>query len=157
MTNPNSRISDPSEFVSNPGERFRDIYTPYVCDDGTIVLKVVDKEDIRAKINSERELTDIACIVKRLQLGDTSALNPYEPMYGDFTKLPKTMAEALNLSINAEKAFEHLPKETRAQFEYSYSKWLASAGSADWLDKMNAIKAIVSENNTEVSTDEQKQ
>lgn len=109
MRNKFARVSDPNEYVSNPGSTIKVEYSPKVLSDGRIELKPSGKIDIKAMINSQRELTDINYIVKQIENGNYDVINPVEPFYGDSTKFPQTYAEVLQLRIDAEKSFYELP------------------------------------------------
>lgn len=136
MRNPNARVSDPHEFITCSGDQFHITYSAKIMEDGTIFLKESGKDDIQAMINSYRDQTDMAYILRQLQLGDTSVLRD-GAMYGDFTVMPNNMLEAMQLMIDGEKAFYELDLETRQKFDNNYRQWMMSAGSEDWLKKMN--------------------
>lgn len=135
MRNNKAAVSDPNQFYTSPGSEDHVIYSPRVNPDGTVSLFESGRESIKERINSFREQTDIAYILKRLQLGDTSVLRS-DGAYGDFTQMPKTFAEALQLQIDGEKKFMQLPLDVRNEFDNDFRKWFASAGSEDWLNKM---------------------
>lgn len=139
MRNINAKVSDPKEFVTCPGDRYHTIYSPRVLENGTIELVETGKDDIQEMIDSQREQTDIHYIIKRLQMGDTSVLNQREPMYGDFTKFPKTQAEILQLMIDAKYEFEHLPLEDRNKFDGDFNKWFVSLGRVDDVIKEDVV------------------
>ena len=144
MRNPNAKVSDPNIFATCPGEDEHILYASKIMPDGTIKLTPSGKESISEKINAEKEFTDISYIVSRLQAGDTSMLRD-GAVYGDFTKAPSSLAEALQLKIDAETAFYALPKEVRAKFNNNVNLWIMEAGEDDWNEKMNIIKEKVEE------------
>lgn len=146
MTNPNSRIVNPNDFKSNPGSQFEVLYDTKVLDDGSIVLRESGKRDLKAEINSFKDQTDIAYIIKQLQLGNSSVLNPRTPMYDDFTGAPRDLREAMQIMIDGEKAFYQLDLDTRQKFDNDFRKWLVSAGSDQWLRNMNIVKDNVVSN-----------
>lgn len=155
MRNKNAKVSDPNKFVTSAGDRFHITYAAKVEPDGLISLAPSGKEDIQEYINSFRDSTDMNFILNRLAVGDTSVLNQKQAIFGDFTKLPKTYAETLQLVIDAEHNFYELPLDVRNKFDNNYQKWFATAGSQFWLDAMGitsepaAVK--VSESESEVS------
>lgn len=136
MRNKNAKVSDPNSFVTCPGDEYHVLNEARLNSDGTITLVPGQKESIKDKINSFASTTDLTYVMQRLAVGDTSVLNRDTPIYGDFTNAPKSMAEALQIQIDAKKAFGALPIETKNKFNNSYEAWLMSAGSADWLQKM---------------------
>lgn len=139
MRNPNACVSDPNSFCTEPGSRFRTLYSAKVRADGSLDVQESGKEDIQDYIESFRDSTDISFVLKQLALGNTSVLNQSAAQYGDFTHMPRTMAEAMQLQIDAEREFYKLPLDVRGKFENDFRRWLVSAGSADWLDKMGFV------------------
>ena len=101
MRNEFAKVFDPNSFSTNPGDRYHTIYSPKIKQNGIIQLVESGKEDIQEMIDSFRDSTDMAFIVNRLMAGDTSVLNQAPAMYGDFTDMPKTYAEALQMVIDA--------------------------------------------------------
>lgn len=140
MRNKNSKFSDPNKFETCCGSDDAIIYDPILNADGTVSLIPSGKESISQKINSFKEQCDISYIIKRLEVGDTTVLNQAKAMYGDFTDMPKTMAEALQLHINAEKMFDRLPVEVKQKFNNSFNKWFMSFGSDEWKTLMTIEK-----------------
>lgn len=130
---------DPNNFISDPGSPIHILYAPVVLDDGSIVLKESGSEDIQDYIDSFRDQTDMRFIVKRLEMGDNSVFVGKDPMYGDFTHIPKSSLEALQLVLDAEKKFDLLPLDVRNSFDNDFRKWFASAGSDDWYAKMDSV------------------
>lgn len=139
MRNKYAYVSDPNDFKTCPGSPIHVLYSPRLASDGSLELVASGKENIQDKIESFREQTDFAYILKRLELGDTSVVNVGVPMFGDFTQMPKTMAEAMQLQIDAEKEFNKLPLAVRNSFDHDFKRWLATAGSSDWIDKMRPV------------------
>lgn len=153
MRNKNAVVSDPNSFVTDPGSRYHIIYDPVVKPDGTIVLEESGKDDIQEFIDSFRDQTDMTFILKRMALGDLSVLTQKTPMYGDFTNMPKTYAEALQLVMDAEKQFMLLPLDVRNKFDNDYRKWFATSGSDVWMESMAPVLPQ-KETEEEVKSDE---
>lgn len=140
MRNKFARVPDDfTSFKSPVGDLFHEVLSPSFRSDGIIELKVSDRIDIKKEINSYRDETDMSYILSRLMVGDDSVLNPRPPMYGDFTDLPSSYAEMLNMVIDGERYFNSLPLETRNKFDNDRGKWFASIGSETWLDKMGLV------------------
>lgn len=137
MRNKNACVSDPHDFITCSGEQDRIIYKTKVMPDGTLDIQPSGKESIQAKIESFRPQTDMAFILKQMQLGNLDVLNGAHGSYGDFTQMPKTMAEAMQLRIDAEDAWYKLPVDTRAKFDHDLNKWLATAGTKEWSEIMS--------------------
>lgn len=139
MRNPEARVSDPNEFVCDPGSPIRPVYSGKVMKDGKIELTETGTEDIQEKIDSYRDTCDMAFILRQLALGDTSVINAKDPMYGDFTKAPSSLMEAKQMMIDGEAAFMKLPLEVRNEFENNFMNWLFSAGTEEWVKKMESL------------------
>lgn len=124
------------EIFTNPGSRYRDVYTPNISKDGIIELVVTGKEDLVEYMNSFRDSTDPEILIQRFMNGDTSALSGGNPMFLDLLGAPKTLAEAYALNARAQKAFEGLPDSIRSKFDNSFYKFLECAGTQEWFDTL---------------------
>lgn len=132
------RYADNS-FVSDPGDPIQIVYSPTVNEDGTIDLVETGKIDLDAQIQSYKESTDIRTILARCAEGDMSGLNVRTPLYGDFTKMPKTYAEALQLKIDADNLFYSLPPEIRQKFDNDTNKFFAQSGTQEWYENIEGV------------------
>lgn len=139
MRNPKAAVSDPNEFVSDPGSRIHTLYSSKVLKNGIIELTPSGSEDIQEKIDSYRDSTDMAFIIHHLLAGDESVLYQKSAMYGDFTKAPESLAEAQQMLIDGEAAFMQLPLETRQKFDNNFRAWLFQAGSEGWIKAMQPV------------------
>jgi hypothetical protein len=102
---------------------------------GVKELEEVKKVNVYEKIQSVRAGTSIAEMVERYERGDISAisnnLSASKAVYGDFTNAPKTLMEAQNTLIKAEKYWGRLPVEVRNDFG-TYENFLASIDNGDY-------------------------
>ncbi len=121
---------------SNPGERFHVTHKLIVDQDGTYDLKVSGKVDTYSEIQSWRESCDLKVLLQRYANGDTNALNRKQLLYGDFTTMPKTLAEYQQMQVNVEQAFDSLPAEQRSKFGNSSSRFVASFGSPEFFEAL---------------------
>lgn len=153
MRNAFAKVRDPHEFVSESGVDLNPVYSTVVDDDGSFRVVKAGTYSIQQKIDSNRETCDLSVIVSRLLAGDTSVVNR-EVMFGDFTKFPSSYRDMLQLRIDAEKHFYQLPVEDRAKFDYDVNKYIAQAGSEDWLKKLGYIKEVNEKIEEEVKADE---
>lgn len=135
--NPYATISDANSFVTPSGDEYHIIYSSVLQDDGTIVLEPTSREPIQERINSYAAVTDMSYILAQLRNGNTSVLNRGAPIFGDFTEIPKTYAEALQLVIDGRAYFDALPLSVRSKFDNSFEKWFSTAGSPDWFECMS--------------------
>lgn len=125
------------QYVSDPGSRYRDVFTPSIAKDGQIELVVTGKEDLVELMNSYKDSCDPTILAERFLAGDETALRQGNPAFMDLLGAPKTLAEAYQLNFRAEAAFEKLPAEVKSKFENNYYKFVESAGSPEWY---NALK-----------------
>lgn len=144
MRNVHSRVPNPADFISHPGDLFQPIYSASFSADGSIKLVESDRLDIKREINSHLPLTDMNYILSRLFAGDDSVLTTKVPMYGDFTSFPRTYVEMLDLVQKGEEAFNSLPLDVRAKFDNDRYKWFASIGSDSWFDAMGVSRETIS-------------
>lgn len=127
---------DRDRFRSCVGRRSKPVYASSYDDAGRLVLKKTGEEDFYDYIQSHAESVDINVIQAKIAAGDASVLTRRQGVFADFTEMPSTYAEMLNMVHQAEAAFDSLPLETRQAFDMSMSNWLASYGSKDWIQKM---------------------
>lgn len=123
-------------FYSNPGSPIHDIYGPVVGENGEVYLEKQGEENIQEFIDSFRDSTDIHVIVKRIQAGEEELLRKRPGSFGDFTQMPKTYAEALQLQIDAKNTFDGLSEDVKAKFNYDPNQFFAQAGTKDWFEKI---------------------
>ena len=125
---------------SNAGDPIHIIYSPVVDQFGNIDLVASGKENTDDIINSYAQYCDINYILEAVANGDLSGLNKVRGMYGDFTEMPKTYAEFLQLQIDSNKMFEKLPPEVKKKFDNDPNKFMCDAGSEDWLSKIGIVE-----------------
>lgn len=134
------RSVDPKEFISNSGSPIHVLYSAKVEKDGTVVLEKVGEENTDEMIQAAKASTDIETIISYFnQTGDETVLNRYSKNYGDFTKIPKTLAEFLQLRIDSENFFNALPAEIKQQFDNDSNKFFAQAGEESWYKKIEPV------------------
>lgn len=129
-----------NSFVTNPGSSVKQKYAPHVDPDGTITLVEDGIEDWQEYINSFKESSEISSVVARfIDTNDPSVLNVKEGMYGDFTKFPKTYAEALQLKIDADRMYDSLPVEFKEKFDSDRNKFFALSGTPEWYENLTGL------------------
>ena len=121
---------------TDSGSPIHTLYAPVVDEDGNVDLVESGKENTDEYIQSFKESCDMEVIIQKFLAGDSSALNKKAAMFGDFTKMPKTYAEVLQLQIDAKKAFDELPVETKEKFDNDINKFLVNAGETEWFEKL---------------------
>lgn len=132
----------PTQFYSgrvfaNPGDPVHVLYSPVFNDDGSMDLKPSGTEDIPSIIDSHRQSVDIHVLLKQYsETGDLNVFNRKKPQFGDFTAVPKTYAEMLQMVMDAKALFESLPVEQRAKFNHDPNEFVAQFGTAAWSEKL---------------------
>lgn len=121
---------------SKVGSGVKILYAPVFDENGVMDLVESGREDLYAYIQSHKDSCDIHVILKRYSEGDPSVLSKVQGMYGDFTNMPQTYAEALNAIISAENYFNTLPVDVRAKFGHSFQQFLVSMDKPDFLERM---------------------
>lgn len=144
-----------AEFLATPsGERYHEQFVGKLDKEtGDIKLVSVGKVDVYAEIQSHQGEADINNLIARAEAGDLSAFS--SAVFGDFTNLPGSYAEALNVVIEAEREFNHLPQEIKDQFDNDWHKYISLAGTDAWYEKFGIVKK--EDVKEEVKTDEQEQ
>lgn len=133
------RFADNS-FVTCPGSPEHILYAPKVLPSGEIELVPSGVENTDDKIQSFAESTDIRMILARVEAGDMTALQARpRGSFGDFTEMPKTFAEVLQLQIDSKNLFDSLPKDIKDKFNGDSLQFFAQAGSDEWLEKLDPV------------------
>lgn len=127
---------DRLEIFSNPGDPIKVDYIGQYDENGEIDLVQTGEHSFYDEIQSHRDSCDLQLILKRFLDGDESALARRQGMYGDFTSMPKTYMEMLNMSIKAEQMFSELPVEVKERFGNNFALWLNEVNTEDWARKM---------------------
>lgn len=143
MRHPSASVRDPNTFVSSSGDTFHLRFSPRVLENGEIKLVESGKDDIKAMINSFRASTDMSFILQRLAVGDSSVLSQRPGIFGDFTQMPTTYAEALQLVIDGRREFDFLPLDVKNSFNNDFRQFLASAGTPEWAEKLSSLRPDV--------------
>lgn len=139
------------KFVSDPGSRYRPVYTSEIKDDGTIELIQTGVEDLQEMYNAQRVTCDINVLVQQYMSGDESALSRGNPVFLDLLGAPKSLMEAYQLQNRAQQAFENLPVEYREKFGFDFNKFIATAGTPEWFENLKISKEQVKESDSSES------
>lgn len=131
------RIDDPHVlFESCPGSPDVIKWYKTVDDDGYECLKECGVESLYDEIQSHKDSVDIHVILAKYAAGDLSALSRRQGMYGDFSEVPTSLVEVIQMVNEAERTFMELPLDVRDSFDNSLAVWLAQYGGPDWMRKM---------------------
>lgn len=129
-----------NDLFTNPGDPIHIIFRPVVDKEGNINLEEAGKENTDDIIQADAPSCDIQLILAQCAAGDMSALNKVQGMYGDFTMMPKTYAEMLQLQIDSHKMFESLPIDVKKQFDNDPNKFFVQAGNKEWFEKLGYVQ-----------------
>lgn len=133
------KFSDCKKFPSNPGDRVHILYESKVFPDGTIELVQCGKEDFQDFIESWTDSCDMTHVLTQLRNGDLSVLNQRPGMYGNFTEMPSTLAEFMQLQIDSDRMFDSLPIDVKQEFDNDKNKFFAQAGNQEWYEKLKPV------------------
>lgn len=121
--------SDRERIPSKTGKPVRPQYSAYYDKNGTLELEVVGEENIYEQIQSHRDSVDIHLLLKRFtQTGDSSLFQRAQGFYGDYSEMPKTYQEVLNMDIQTRQFFDLLPVSIKNVYNDSYSEFLVHLG-----------------------------
>lgn len=151
---------DSLDFPTCCGSRFREDFVGKLDKEtGVISLISVGKTDLFEQIQSYKDETDLNSLIKRAENGDLSAFS--SAVFGDFTQMPETYADALNVVIEAEREFNGLPSDIKEKFNGDFHQYIVTAGSPEWLEKFGIVNSDADQEQhekvKEVKSDEQKQ
>lgn len=127
---------DPSEYVTCPGDPNQQTYK-YEIIDGVKQLVPDSFTDTQAFIQSFAESADIHTIIARFMAGETEVLDVKKGFYADVRTFPTTYAEIYSHIQEAQRTFDALPVDVKAEFDNSYMKYFDEYGSPGWLDKIS--------------------
>lgn len=138
------------------GSRYHEQYVGKLDKEtGDIRLVSVGKIDVYAEIQSHEQEADINVLINRAMNGDLSAFK--SAVFGDFTDMPESYADALNVVIESEREFNHLPQEIKDKFDNDWHKYLVTAGSPEWYEKFGIVADPQKTEKKEVSENESEQ
>lgn len=111
------------------GSGMKPTFKMHVDEDGKRELRKNGEYNLYAEIQSYKDSVSIDYILARFTNGDETALSRVQGIYGDFTEMPRTMAELQQRVIDAEALFNNLPLEMREQYNFSASEFFAQLDS----------------------------
>lgn len=123
------------------GSRIKKLYAPRFDENGVMDLVEKGEENLYEYIQSHKDSVDINTLLRRYAQGDSDALSRVQAAYGDFTGLPSTYADLLNAVNDGKQYFESLPVDVRAQFNHSFSEFMASMDGPDFWRKLGVVQS----------------
>ena len=90
--------------ASESGSGLRQLYIPCFVD-GCLTIEESGVFDLQEQINANASSCDINVLVARYNAGDLTALSRRQGMFGDFTSVPDSYRQALEIVKGFESAF----------------------------------------------------
>ena len=125
MRNIFSKVSDPGEFCTPPGDPIHHICTGRF-NGKTLSVVETGTEDIQQSIQAHAPFTDLRYMLSRLSVGDNSVLSSRQPIYGDFSGLFDNPIDAINAVNDARSRFDLLSSEEKKACNNDWRVWFAS-------------------------------
>lgn len=125
MRNPFSKVSNPGEFFTPPGDPIHHICTGRFNGKSLTVVET-GTEDIQQSIQAHAPFTDLRFMLSRLSVGDQSVLSSRQPMFGDFSGLFDNPIDAINAVNDARSRFDLLSAEEKKACNNDWRVWFAS-------------------------------
>lgn len=125
MRNPFSRVSNPGEFSTPPGDSIHHICSGRF-NGRTLSVVETGTEDIQLSIQAHAPFTDLRFMLSRLTVGDDSVLSSRQPLYGDFSGLFDNPIDAINAVNDARRRFDLLSSEEKKACNNDWRVWFAS-------------------------------
>lgn len=110
------------------GQMFLDTYTLSTLE-GRTKLEKTGKTNIYEMIQADLEDSKVENIVKRVMMGDLTALRQSDPQYIDASTMPTNMMQVQNLIVKMKEEFEKYPEEIKQKFNYSAEEYVNEMGS----------------------------
>lgn len=136
-------------------------YGREVDESGKVHIVQTGKTNLYEKIQASKEDCLVYNILDRFANGDVGVLNVHQGQYGDFTEMPKTLAEAQQTLIDAENYFNSLPLDVRKEFDHSVGQFLSSAAGGKLAERHayfkppEVIQEAMKQNAAQVAQQEQ--
>lgn len=114
--------------------------------DGTSYLVRVGKTDLNAIAQKALPGTLVYNILDRFRNGDLSALGTDGGYYGDFSNVPDSFSESLNLFNKIQHNFSMLNPKLRSLFDNNPSRFAAELQNGSALEKLRSFGKSVKKN-----------
>lgn len=123
---------DRLQVSAEPGSPIKIKYKGAYDDNGVFDLVESGKENLYDYIQSFKDSVDIHVILSKYMNGDQTALNRYEPLFGDFSQLPDNLPAMLNVIEAAKDSFNQLDPAIREKFGNNFLAFAGAIGTADF-------------------------
>lgn len=122
---------EPFELCSTPaGNKTKKNY----IEDAEGCLHLNGETDIDEEICSHAGECKLDLLVERIKNGDPTVQR--EPNYIDLTNVPQNVREMREAMLTLEYNFDALPDEVRDAFDHDVNKYIRTAGTQEWSQKM---------------------
>lgn len=113
---------------SNPGKRMKVVYELKVNEKGKRGIEKIGETDLQQAIDAEFPSVDMNMILKRLENGDTDALEQVKGFYADVAALPVDMRSIMEMNEQATKIFNEMPDNYKKLYQNDYLQFLYDPG-----------------------------
>lgn len=113
---------------TNPGKRMKVVYELKINDRGRRGIEKVGETDIQQAIDAEYPSVDLNMVLKRLENGDTDALEQVKGFYADVAALPVDMRSIMEMNEQASKIFNEMPDNYKKLYQNDYLQFLYDPG-----------------------------
>lgn len=130
---------DHERHYTETGRETADIFKHEITKNGLKELVKTGETNVYEKIQESLEETKIENIIARVVNGDTSMLRA-NGQFIDCTDIPNNLIEARQAMQRLENAWQQLPKEIKANYNWNIEEYIAKAGTEGWMIDMGLIK-----------------
>lgn len=127
-----SRLNRPKTKPNNTGFKEEPILGYKYEENGKKVLVVKGMKDRYQLRQDALPGVEIKGLIARYRNGDLTALEKIKGMYGDFTEMPTSYVEAMNMVQNRTESFNMLPIEIKEKFNHNVNEFIRSMGSEEF-------------------------
>lgn len=120
----------------------KSIFKLVMSEEGRKILVKDGDSNLFDEIQMFKDECNIYNIIRRYQLGDVGALSKVSSAYIDTLGQPKTMQEALNLSLKLKSNYEALKPEYKSQFT-DFNAFLKSCCDGSIVDLLKPLENTI--------------
>lgn len=118
------------------GRMYLNTYTLSTLE-GRETLTKTGETNVYEKIQKDLEESKIENIIKRVMMGDLTALRAGDPQYIDSSTIPNNLMQVQNTIVRMKEEFLKMPEEVRRMFNYSAEQYVNEMGTKEYLEKMS--------------------
>ena len=123
-----TQYSSMKTVFSNPGKRMKVVYELKINERGKRGIEKVGETDLQQAIDAEFPSVDLNMVLKRLENGDTDALEQVKGFYADVAALPVDMRSIMEMNEQASKLFNEMPDNYKKLYQNDYLQFLYDPG-----------------------------